>query len=123
MSNLDKAAQMIRDLSEVDGETLGYAHVHNIAQDLADAGLLAPELPEFRSDYSSVEVPARSTLIGHDDDCVRYSRDTVLVGTWHGEVEFSLGKYGEVSVYMSTEQARDLAYALLAAANYAEGHP
>ena len=48
MSNMEKAARMIRDLSEVDGETLGYAHVHNIAQALSDAGLLAPDLPEIK---------------------------------------------------------------------------
>ena len=46
MNNIDKAAQIIRDSSEVDGETLGYAHSHNIANDLADAGLITPDLPE-----------------------------------------------------------------------------
>lgn len=43
-----------------------------------------------------------------------------LVGTWLGEVEFSLGKFDEVSVYMSTDQAHDFAHALLGVANYSQ---
>lgn len=118
MSNLDKAARVIRSHGSDPCR-----EPECIAQDLADAGLLAPELPTLRADHDSIEVPVRSTIIDMHDDPERYDDDSVLVGTWHGEIQFSLGKYDEVSAYMSTEQARALAYALLAAANYSEGRP
>lgn len=115
MNNRDRAADVIR--------AHGFDPCREpecIAQDLANAGLLAPDLPTLRADHDSIEAPVLYSLIGHDDDCVRYDGDSVLVGTWHGEVEFSLGKYDEVSAYMSIEQARDFAHALLAAANYSQ---
>lgn len=115
MSNREKAAEVIR--------AHGFDPCREpecIAQDLADAGLLAPDLPTLKYDYASIEVPVRSTIINMHDDPERYDDDSILVGTWFGEVEFSLGKFDEVSVYMSIEQARDFAHALLGSADYSE---
>lgn len=87
---------------------------------LEESGLLMPDLPTLKSDYASIEAPVHYSLVGHDDDCVRYDSDSILAGTWYREIQFSLGKYDEVAAYMSIEQSRDFARALLAAANYAE---
>ncbi|NTS21835.1 hypothetical protein HT105_24260, partial [Bacteroides fragilis] len=57
------------------------------------AGLLAPDLPTLSSDYASIEVPTRRTLIMDDADCptLYENEDSILVGTVNGEVNFSLG--------------------------------
>ena len=101
MSNREKAAQMIRDLSEVDGETLGYAHVHNIAQALADAGLLAPDAP--------------APLTAANGNPVWRADDTLMV------TRFSDGEIGmmitpEQEARYTPQTARDQAALLLAAA-------
>lgn len=123
MNNREKAAEIIRTWqarhkTEMDNNPDWAAQ--NLAGDLAAAGRLAPDLPRLRSNYDSIEVPVRSTIINMHDDPERYDDDSILVGTWFGEVEFSLGKFDEVSVYMSTDQARQFAHALLAAANYTQ---
>ncbi|MDK8505573.1 hypothetical protein [Corynebacterium accolens] len=92
----------------------------NLAGDLHEAGLLAPDLPTLRHDYDSIEAPVRYSLINIGDDSERYDDDIALVGVWAGYVEFSFGGYDEASAYMSTEQAHQLALALLAAANHAQ---
>ncbi|MDK4247789.1 hypothetical protein QPX34_07085 [Corynebacterium accolens] len=92
----------------------------NLAGDLHEAGLLAPDLPTLRHDYDSIEAPVRYSLINIGDDSERYDDDSALVGVWAGYVKFSLGGYDDVSAYMSTEQARQFALALLAAAKYQE---
>ena len=110
MSNMEKAAQMIRDLSEVDGETLGYAHVHNIAQALADAGLLAPDLPE--PDKTGILVQdARWWLLGGPDDPSVWAAPDSPVMVQRIEP-------GE----LTPDEAREVAHALLAAADYSEGN-
>lgn len=92
----------------------------NLAGDLHEAGLLAPDLPTLRHDYDSIEAPVRYSLINIGYDSERYDDDSALVGVWAGYVKFSLGGYDDVSAYMSTEQARQFALALLAAAKYQE---
>ena len=102
MSNRERAAQMIRDLSEVDGETLGYAHVHNIAQALANAGLLASDLPE--PSHGS-----EGALLWHSEEVwVEDDENAVYI-----DLPKSFGR-------MTPSQTRRLGYALIAAANHAE---
>jgi hypothetical protein len=74
----------------------------------------------LRHDYDSIEASVRYSLINIGYDSERYDDDSALVGVWAGYVKFSLGGYDDVSAYMSTEQARQFALALLAAANHAE---
>lgn len=114
-----KAADILYQRSGVEGHAAQTACQEH-AQALHDAGLLAEDLPTLRHDYDSIEVPVRYSLINIGDDSERYDDDSALVGVWAGYVEFSLGGYNEVSAYMSTEQARQFALALLAAANYQE---
>lgn len=92
----------------------------NLAGDLHEAGLLAPDLPTLRHDYDKIEAPVRYSLINIGYDSERYDDDSALVGVWAGDVKFLFGGYNEASAYMSTEQARQFALALLAAAKYQE---
>ncbi|AMO89709.1 hypothetical protein WM42_2007 [Corynebacterium simulans] len=93
-----------------------------IAKHLADYGLLAPDLPTLSSDYASIEVPTRRTLIMDDADCptLYENEDSILVGTVNGEVNFSLGVHDEVSVTLPADKAESFALAVLAAAQYAK---
>jgi hypothetical protein len=114
-----KAADILYQRSGVEGHAAQTA-CQKHAQALHDAGLLAPDLPTLRHDYDNIEAPVRYSLINIGYDSERYDDDSALVGVWAGYVEFSLGGYNDVSAYMSTEQARQFALALLAAANYQE---
>nr|DAQ14470.1 MAG TPA: hypothetical protein [Caudoviricetes sp.] len=114
-----KAADILYQRSGVEGHAAQTA-CQKHAQALHDAGLLAPDLPTLRHDYDNIEAPVRYSLINIGYDSERYDDDSALVGVWAGYVEFSLGGYNDVSSYMSTEQARQFALALLAAANYQE---
>lgn len=130
MSNLDKAVEVILPHTGACEQCARVGHVcldcereaREAAECLAHAGLLAPDLPTLSSDYASIEVSVRSTIINMHDAPERYDDDSILVGTWNGEVEFSLGKFDEVSVYMSTDQARQFAHALLGVTDYTEGN-
>ena len=125
MSNIEKAADLLyqrsKELLGVDSDAARRACQEH-AQALADAGLLAPDLPLLSSDYASIEVPTRRTLIMNDDDCptLYENEDSILVGTANGEVNFSLGVHDEVSVTLPADKAVSLALAVLAAANHAE---
>ena len=114
-----KAADILYQRSGVEGHAAQTACQEH-AQALHDAGLLAPDLPTLRHDYDSIEAPVRYSLINIGYDSERYDDDSALVGVWAGDVKFSLGGYDDVSAYMSTEQARQFALALLAAAKYQE---
>lgn len=114
-----KAADILYQRSGVEGHAAQTACQEH-AQALHDAGLLAEDLPTLRHDYDSIEAPVRYSLINIGYDSERYDDDSALVGVWAGYVEFSLGGYNDVSAYMSTEQARQFALALLAAAKYQE---
>lgn len=114
-----KAADILYQRSGVEGHAAQTACQEH-AQALHDAGLLAPDLPTLRHDYDSIEVPVRYSLINIGYDSERYDDDSALVGVWAGDVKFLFGGYNEASAYMSTEQARQFALALLAAANYTE---
>lgn len=116
MSKQDQATRVIEY-----GVTRGLLPIQ-IAMLLNMFELLAPDLPVLSSDYDSLEVPTRRTLIMDDADCptLYENEDSILVGTVNGEVEFSLGVHDEVSVTLPVDKARSLAAALLAAANHAE---
>ena len=114
MSNSEKAVEVIFATEKrIQGHAydLDEARVRAYAQALADAGLLAPELPE----------PDRKLT-------ERWGEKDLEFAYWEipyaARVETSRG--WEVSLripdrYMSTETARKLANILLAAANHAEG--
>lgn len=123
MTNIDKAAQAIDTWAQDNTLTADTGNPHNLAQALHDAGLLAPDLPTLSSDYASIEVPTRRTLIMNDDDCptLYENEDSILVGTVNGEVNFSLGVHDEVSVTLPADKAESFALAVLAAAQYARG--
>lgn len=118
MNNIDRAVRLI----ELYGTRTGSPR--DVALELADAGLLTPDLPTLNSDYASIEVPTRRTLIMDDDDCptLYENEDSILVGTVNGEVNFSLGAHDEVSVTLPADKAVSFALALLAAAQHAKEH-
>lgn len=102
MTTLDSATDVIR----VHG-TYPCQEPECIAQDLADAGLLAPNLPE--PDGTS----ANGTPVWRSDRCLMTTviRESNQVRMWIPDV-------GELAY--SPHDARQQAYMLLAAANYAE---
>lgn len=114
-----KAADILYQRSGVEGHAAQTA-CQKHAQALHDAGLLAPDLPTLRHDYDNIEAPVRYSRINIGYDSERYDDDSALVGVWAGDVKFLFGGYNEASAYMSTEQARQFALALLAAAKYQE---
>ena len=102
MSTLDRAADVIRTHG-----TDTCQEPECIAQDLADAGLLAPDTPE--PDGTS----ANGTPVWRSDRCLMTTaiRKSNQVRLWIVDV-------GEVPY--SPQDARQQAYMLLAAANHAE---
>lgn len=108
MSNIDKATRMIRDLSEVDGETLGYAHAHNIAKSLTDTGLLMADLPEPQRSHPH-PMWAKDDLL------------PVLVNREVSEEKPVTIWTGYEGLIFTPATAREWALALLAAAEHAEG--
>lgn len=109
MSNLDKAVKLLG-AANLPGRTLHPRQVQAIAVTLKTAGLLAPDLPE-PSPYSE-EAP--SWYEGTFE--ISISR---LFGHCKTGVTFFDSEPGGVA-HMDTEAARELAHALLAAANHAE---
>lgn len=107
MSTLDKAARVIDQWTQ-EGYELNHAvgSPHAIAERLADAGLLAPALPEPASSGWVVETP----LVGKVALGVGAKVALLPQGT----------KFQET--HITPTAARELAYALLAAANYSEGN-
>lgn len=111
MSNIDKAVQVIYD--EVNqawerGEILTTAgEAERLASALADAGLLAPELP----DESWPQVwEVEGFLVAAIED----GGETIELAENEGDGNVGYGWF------MDRRLARNLAYALLAAANYQE---
>ena len=114
MSNIDKAGQVIYD--EVNktwerGEILTAAgEAERLANALADAGLLAPDLPEAND--AGIIVPGGKGWLPQG-----------LTGpsVWTapgGRVMVQRVEPGD----LTPKEARDFAYTVLAAANYAGGH-
>ena len=101
MSNLEKAAQVVYESCY--GRNLHPGQVSSIVRGLDEAGLLAPDLPRPTRDRlwqtSALELGIRT---------VHYAADQIVVHTSRGRL------------HTHYKQARDLALALLAAADYAE---
>lgn len=136
MSNLDKAYEMILRHISRDCEscysTLGPCsacedYATDAAHALADAGLLAPDLPDLSvikdlvSNFASLEVPAVIVACKGPDgvDSFRKNDSVMVVGD---------ARDRNVTIYLVEEEAfiepdaaRRAAHALLAAADYAEG--
>ena len=89
-TNIIRATEVIGQLTG-DGE-LGRSTAQAIAQHLADAGLIAPDLPEFED----------QDLVGIDD---------------HGHI---FVRHEVDDQWLAVEEAHDLAFALLTAADQAE---
>ena len=106
MSNIDKAADLIWD--RVEPELGHYQSAETLAQDLADAGLLAPDLPEPEHDEDGICFWGAATF-------------SITAGQKDrpGFVAVQDSEPGGV-LYMDPAYSRDLAYALLAAADHAE---
>lgn len=106
MNSIDKAVQVIYD--EVNqtwerGEILTTAgEAERLANALADAGLLAPDLPKPSPGPDGALLWNSETVWIEDDEVAVYIDITESFG------------------WMTPNEARQLAYALLAAANYSE---
>lgn len=110
MSNVDEAARIIGKIMsrwDMDGrpDIPGGIDTH-IAETLADAGLLIPDLP--------APYKPRAWHAGIADIRRINPREE------EGEKLETIVLHRNGRIYCSKEQARDLAYALLAAADYAE---
>lgn len=100
MNNINHAAKIIHHM------TGDLQRAHDVADELASAGLLAPDLPEPASSGWVVETP----LVGKVTLGVGAKVALLPQGT----------KFQET--HITPTAARELAYALLAAANYSEGN-
>ena len=119
MSNRERAADVIttwqaRHKNEMDNNTDWAAQ--NLAGDLADAGLLAPALPE----------PARRSIEGYHTAHPWAEWDAGnnrVIALKEGEPEVVIQDVGdpELCITMPPDEAREAAYALLAAADEVEG--
>lgn len=118
MSNLEKVSDLILlnfawdcpDCNAIWGVCASCkADTDDAARALADAGLLAPELPE-PNDHSVFAPAGRGWLLNDENGPVVWTAPG-------GTVMVQRVEPGD----LTPDDARDLAYALLAAANYAEG--
>lgn len=109
MSTLDKAARVIDQWTQ-EGYELNHAvgSPHAIAERLADAGLLAPDLPEPNDPAIFVPNGKGWLPCGPDDPSVWTAPDSVIIVQ-----RIEPGN-------LTPNEARQVAYALLAAANYSE---
>lgn len=106
MSNVDEAANVI-DAALPVGSHITKVFGESAAQALADAGLLAPNLPQ--PDYTSADGKSSWDLT-----CKAF------VDSWHpaGSPMVFLGSDGKLG--LTPTEARKLAHMLLAAADYAQ---
>ena len=103
MSNFDRAVKVLNDV----GEYIDYLE-GNIAYvtALEAAGLLMPDLPK----------PEVRHLEEVNTDVLAWKSDHIEVGVYKNQIAMDDPRKGS----MSPAEARELAYALLAAADYAE---
>lgn len=124
MSNRDRAAEVIRTWqarhkTEMDNNPDWAAQ--NLAGDLAQAGLLAAELPE--PDHDARDPEWRSEYeedYGYSAPDVWDVGTRIGVGVFRGSHEITVWDDREPLEPFSIAEARQLAYALLAAANRSE---
>ena len=109
MSTLDKAARVIDQWTQ-EGYELNHAvgSPHAIAERLADAGLLAPDLPEPND--SAIFVPNGKGWLPAEPG------GPVVCATPGGLIMVQRIEPGD----LAPDEARQVAYTLLAAANYSE---
>lgn len=113
MNNQYKAAEVIRTWQKRHKYAMDYNPdwaAQNLAHDLHQAGLLAPDLPE-PNDPGIFALNGKGWLPGGPDDPSVW---TVL----YGPIMVQRVEPGD----LTSDEARKLAYALLAAANYSEGN-
>lgn len=108
MTNIDRAAQVIDTWIQDHTLTLDTGNPHYLASALADAGLLAPELPEPSNPGIFVPNGAGWLPGGPDGPSVWTAP--------HGRIMVQRIEPGE----LTPDEARELALALLAAAERAE---
>lgn len=102
MTNIDKAAQVIDMWIQDNTLTADTGNPHNLARELADSGLLTPELPEPSAGSDGALLWHNETVWIEDDEVAVYT-DLPKSINW-----------------MTPNEARNLAYVLLSAAQYAE---
>lgn len=126
MNNQYKAAEVIRTWQKrhpIVMESNPDWAAQNLAGDLKQAGLLAPELsepdhdtrdPKWRAEYKE--------NYGYEAPDVWCMNPWLSVGVFPGENEIRVWDDGEPLEPFSIAEARKLAYCFLAAANHAEGN-
>lgn len=131
MNNLDKAAELI--LPYIGGcaecDRIGDAcldcvrEAKEAAKDVAEAGLLAPDLPEPDHDTRDPKWRAEyEEEYGYSAPDVWCKDPWLSVGVFPGSNEITIWDGGEKLEPFSIAEARKLAYCFLAAANHAEGN-
>lgn len=108
MTNIDKAAQVIDTWTQDNTITAYTGNPHDLAQALADAGLFTPELPE-PNDPGIFALNGKGWLPGGPDGPSVWTAPGSPIMVQRIEP-------GD----LTPEEARGVAYALLAAADYAE---
>ena len=117
MSKQDRAAKAIKF-----GIARGY-NPEQVATLLNELNLLAPDLPE--PDHDTRDPEWRSEYkenYGYEAPDVWCTNPWLSVGVFPGENEIRVWDGGEPLEPFSIDQARKLAYCLLAAISYAEGN-
>ena len=112
MSNVERAADVIYDT--LNGQYGDFRFPTDAAQALADAGLLAPDLPEPQRAWDDDEAPLMWKIT---DD---FNSLAVVIVERLPDTPVQLETFNTVAKRLTIEQARRAAHALLAAANHAE---
>lgn len=106
MNNINHAAKIIHHM------TGDLQRAHDVANEIASAGLLAPDLPEPNDSTISIFVPdGKGWLPAEPDGPVVWTAPGGLIMAQRIEP-------GD----LTPDEARQVAYALLAAADYSEGN-
>lgn len=119
MSIVNRAVEV---LNQVDDEHDGMAENETYVHALEAAGLLMPDLPEPEPTYSGTQWVTTHSTTMHKGTENEYETGTVVSA--HGKSEderppVSIG-FGIGLDFMTADEARSIALALLAACNYAE---
>lgn len=126
MTTIDKAAEVIRTWQQrhkgIMDSNPDWA-AQNLAHDLQNAGLLAPELPEPDHDTRDPKWRAEyKEKYGYSAPDVWCMNPWLSVGVFPGENEIRVWDDGEPLEPFSIEEAQKLGYCFLAAARHAKGN-
>lgn len=120
MSNREKTAEVIRTWQarhKTEMDTNPDWAAQNLAGDLANAGLLAPDLPEPQRAWDDDEAPLIWKITdGYDPLAIVVDEHPL------GDHPVQLETFNTVIKRLTTAEARRAAHALYAAANYSEGN-